>query len=99
MLIPTLPFGKVIDEETNDFTSVWKLYEQDLNQALQAGVSNEGFVIPSVTAENAAILEPLVEIGTLIFNEDEVNGGTMDEPNGQLFIKLADGTFHAIPNL
>lgn len=98
-LIPTLPFDKAIDTESADFSTSWQLYNQDLNQTLQTNISNEGFVIPSLSAADIAIIEPLATVGTLIFNQDEVNGGTMDNPNGQLFIKLADGLFHAIPNL
>lgn len=37
--------------------------------------------------------------GTLIFDTDTANGGAPGVPNGQLYILLGDGTFHAIANL
>lgn len=39
-----------------------------------------------------------VTSGTVIFDPYEINGGTSDEPNGQLKVLLNDGTFHPITN-
>lgn len=96
--IPIVPDEPPIDPDTNDFADAWKDLFKLLTQALRRGVGNEGYEISQQTAANIAIIEPIAAKGTLIFNTDEINGGTMDAPNGQLFIKLGDGTFHAIPN-
>lgn len=40
----------------------------------------------------------LITLGTVIFDPVEVNGGTSDDPNGQLKVLLGDGTFHPITN-
>lgn len=39
-----------------------------------------------------------VTVGTMVFDPSIVNGGSSGTPNGQLFVLLGDGTFHAIPN-
>lgn len=85
----------------------WSLLLQQLLSQLQQGVGTEGFQISSVTAAQLALIQGTfvalsptgVQPGTLVFNKDEVNGGTMMAPNGQLFILLNDGTFHAVTNM
>lgn len=39
-----------------------------------------------------------IQLGCLVFDPTEVNGGSMSIPNGQLKIFLGDGSFHKITN-
>lgn len=98
MYVPTLPQGPVLDPSTGYWTSEYQQFWQVLLQNMQQCLSNEGFVIPSQDQSQLAIIEQNAIIGTLIFNTSEVNGGGMDEPNGQLYVKLADGIFHKVVN-
>lgn len=100
MIVNLLPIVKPIDKSTGDWADEWKNFYEQQQLLMQQSLSDEGFLIPSVTASNMAVLETssTVLAGTLIFNTDEVNGGTSDAPNGQLYIKLQDGLFHAVTN-
>mgnify|MGYP000877124195 CR=1 FL=1 len=98
MYVPTLPQGPVIDPETGYWTTEYKNFWDVLLQNMQQALSNEGFLIPSQPQSQLAILQLNAIIGTLIFDTSEVNGGSMGSPNGQLYVKLADGIFHKIVN-
>lgn len=95
--IPTLPQGPVVDSNGN-LTPSMQLFFEQTRQFLQYAISSDGFQMPPVSDSNAAVIEPKVQSGNLIFKEDEVNGGSSDAPNGQLAVKLADGSYHLIPN-
>lgn len=98
--IPNLPVETPIDEDREWSPAYWNFW-QTLLQSLQKAISNEGFQIPGQPQNKIAELEASDSIpaGTLIFDTQAVNGGSTANPNGQLFIKLQDGVFHAIPNL
>lgn len=98
MYIPTLPQGPVFDVKTGYWTPDYRLFFDTLIQVLRQAAGDEGFQIPNQNSANIAIIEPNANIGTLIFNSSIVNGGSTDAPNGQLQVKLADGTFHDIVN-
>lgn len=98
-LIPTLPTENIIDMQTGEMPESWKDYFQLITQALRHAIGNEGFEIPPQNQANVNVIEPKALTATVLFNSSIVNGGTTDAPNGQLLVKLADGTFHAIPNL
>lgn len=98
MFVPTLPQSPVLDKETGYWTAEYQLFWQTLVQNMQQSVSNEGFIIPSQVQGDVNVIEPTALNGTLLFNASEINGGSSDQPNGQLYVKLADGTFHAVTN-
>jgi len=106
--IPTLPIDVPIETEDprfRDVEFVWSAplwnFLQTLLQSLQQAISNEGFAVPPQPQTKIAQLQASDTVlpGTLIFDSTTVNGGSTANPNGQLFIKLQDGVFHAIPNL
>lgn len=105
--IPTLPVDTPIETQAKglemvefEWTSAYLNWFQALLQSLQKTISDEGFLIPSQNNENMAKLEASDSIlpGTLIFNTQAVNGGTSDNPRGQLYVKLQDGLFHPVTN-
>ena len=100
MIVSLLPIVKPIDIETGDWSDEWRNFYEQQQILMQQSLSDEGFLIPSVSASDMAILENSETIlpGTLVFNSEEVNGGSSDAPNGQLFVKLNDGLFHAVTN-
>ncbi len=61
-------------------------------------------VSPPVAGGQVAVLAATfgqvngAQLGTVIFDPAEVNGGSGPAPNGQLKVLLADGVFHAITN-
>ncbi len=98
MIVPFLSSNNITDENgklTDEFFSTLIQLLTNLRQS----IGDEGFLIPSVTNSDMAIIESGALIGTVVFNTDAVNGSTSMTPNGQLYIKLADGVFHAIQNL
>lgn len=105
MFIPTMVKDRLVDE--NGFlTKEWaNLFEQLLTNMQQA-LSNEGFLVPSQSQSNMALIqsgvnptgEQIAIAGTLLFNTDTVNGGSPTSPRGQLYILLKDGVFHPITN-
>jgi hypothetical protein len=97
MFVPNFPQSQPLDESGN-FVQEWRDYFQLIGQNLQLAIGNEGYAIPQQTTTNIAIIQPSAAIGTLLFDESAVNGGTIDAPNGQLYVKLADGTFHPVTN-
>ena len=100
MIVNLLPTEIPIDVQTGRWSDQWKNYHEQNQANMQQCLSNEGFLIPSVSASDMAILESSTSIlaGTLIFNTDAVNGGSGAAPNGQLYVKLQDGVFHPVTN-
>lgn len=100
MIVPVWQGGQVV-KANGEFTDSYLNHQEQVRQQLQLGVSNNGFLIPSVTSAELATIQanPNSLPGTLLFNSQTINGGSSDAPNGQLFIKLGDGTFHPIANL
>jgi len=96
--IPIVPDENILDPETNDLTENWRDFFVLLTQALRQCVGNEGFQISAQNSGDISLIEPKALTGTLIFDTSAVNGGTMDDPNGQLLVRLADGTFRPITN-
>ena len=101
MFVPTLPQEKLIETEGDGagyLTKPWANFFEQLQQNMQQALSNEGILSPSQTSSDIAIIQPNALGGTLIFNTSAVNGGSPTSPNGQLYIRLLDGTFHPITN-
>jgi hypothetical protein len=95
--VPTMPQGPAVDANGN-WTASMQLFFEQTRQFLQYAISSSGFQMPPVNNSDASIIEPQVQSGSVIFKEDEVNGGSSDTPNGQLAVRLADGSYHLIPN-
>lgn len=57
--------------QTDGFlTSEMQIYEDQLNQALQNGLSDNGWTAPPITAANLAIVAPLMPNGTFWYESD-----------------------------
>jgi len=97
MFVPTMLQQQLVDKD-GLLTEAWRSLFEQLLQNMQQALSDEGIVTPSQDTANIAIIQPAAMNGTLIFNTSAVNGGSPSAPNGQLYIKLADGTFHPITN-
>lgn len=98
MEVPFLSSTKAVDENghfVDDFFSLMTQLLQNMRQA----IGNEGFLPPAQTKSNMLLIQAGAQPGTILFVSDEINGGSSDTPNGQLYIRLNDGLFHAIPNL
>ena len=103
--LPNYVQDKVVDED-DFFTDPWQQFFSQLQSYIQSYLSDEGYVTPSQTLKNMAVIRDAKDAqgnktclpGTQIFASDEVNGGTTDKPNGQLYILLNDGNFHKITN-
>jgi hypothetical protein len=112
MMIPNFIDVKVVDTTTGKFTSEWGVIMQQLITQLQTNASDQGLVAPSQSNANMIIIQDatvtfkyapagyaqIAPPGTLLFNTDTVNGGSSMAPNGQLYVKLQDGTFHPVTN-
>lgn len=59
------------------------LYEEELNQALQNNLSDNGWVVPQITAANLVLIAPTMPNGTIWYETDNnvfvgyVNGTLM----------------------
>jgi hypothetical protein len=77
-IIPDIPRDtKVIDKNTGEMSSSWYLFFQQLILALQSSLSNEGFVIPRLSAANIALLGNNTQsVGSIMYDStnDEFKG-------------------------
>lgn len=113
MIIPTYQQGPVVDKEGNPLPG-FVIFLQNLIQNMQLSVSDEGYLIPNVNNDQQGVIQASfktsvvnpdsqtvtvgVQTGTMVFNKETVNGGTMMNPLGQLYVLLNDGTFHPVTN-
>lgn len=98
MYVAPLPQAQVVDS-AGQWTPTYQQYMNTWTQNMQTDLSNDGFVIPSLTQSQMGIVQGNMPVGTLVFNTSEINGGSPSAPNGQLYVKLADGIFHKVVNL
>ena len=98
MITQPLLQGPAVDLETGNWTPQYQALMETLFRNLNISLSEEGFVIPTQSTDNINILGADSTSGTLLFDEAEINGGTAANPNGQLYIRLNDGTFHPVTN-
>lgn len=100
MKVPLLPLGAPINMTNGEWSDDWINYFQQLQLLMQQAVSDEGFVIPSQEDSDVSILASSQKIpaGSLVFNTDVINGGSPDFPNGQLYVKLQNGSFRPVTN-
>ncbi len=126
MIVPNYVQEQIVDKEgfpTQNFSSFFI----NLLQGMQISISDEGYLVPSVSSDpnsvtpipttggqlaqlqasfqtgtvnpNTQTVTPGVQIGTIVFDPYEVNGGSGGTPRlGQLKVLLNDGTFHKITN-
>ena len=94
MIIPTFQAAKFVDEE-GYLTSQMRAYNDELNNVLRNGLSDNGWTLPAVTqaqltALNAAGLPPDQQIpnGTIWYVADPAINPTYNE----IVVKLDDGT-------
>lgn len=97
MFVPTITPGPIVDADGMP-TPAFQLFLDQLVQNMQQALSNEGFLIPSLIPSDIALIEDGALNGTVIFDSTAINGGSFSHPNGQLYVKLGDGTFHPIVN-
>lgn len=105
MQVPVYPQEEVIDD-AKLFTRPWQIFFETLLNGMQQALSNEGYLVPSVTNDQMLQIQNGLNQnggqtalpGTLLFNTTEPNGTTTATPNGQLYILLQDGVFHPITN-
>lgn len=69
MEIPVFQDLKYVDED-GFLTESMQIYNDQLNQALQGGLSDNGWTIPPITAANLAIVAPLMPDGTIWYESD-----------------------------
>jgi len=92
MIIPIFQSAQYVDEK-GYLTSYSQLYNDELNSTLRAGLSDNGWTLPIVTAAELTLLEALPPI-------DRMPNGTLwvvinaDPPTAvaELVVKLDDGT-------
>ena len=125
MIVPNYVQEQIVNEErypTENFSS----FLINLLQSMQISISDEGYLIPSVSSDPTSVnpttsggqllqlqnsfqtnvvnpdtqtVTPGVQVGTIVFDPYEVNGGGGMTPRlGQLKVLLRDGTFHNIVN-
>ncbi len=110
MVIPTYAEDRIIDEEGKPLPGFIS-FIQNLIQNMQLSLSDEGYLIPSVTDAQKLVIQNSfqttvvnpssqtvstgVRPGTMVFDTETANGGS---PNGQLWVLLNDGVFHPVTN-
>jgi len=113
MIVPTYQAGAIVDKDGNPLPG-FAIFLQNLIQNMQLSVSDEGYLIPSVTDAQKAVIQSSfqtssvnpesqtvtvgVQAGTMIFDTETSNGGAPGSPRGQLYVLLNDGTFHPVTN-
>jgi hypothetical protein len=97
MITQPVPQSKPIDENGN-WTTEWQQYWDTKSKNEQVSLSEEGFLVPTQTPANITALAPVSPSGILLFDATVINGGSSSNPNGQLYIRLNDGTFHPVTN-
>lgn len=112
MIVPTYLQEAIVDDKGYP-TEAFASFLRNMLQQMQTSLSEEGFLIPSVTDAqkttiqnsfktntidpNSLTVSAGVRPGTLVFDTQTPNGD-MVNPKGQLYILLNDGTFHPITN-
>lgn len=114
MIVISVPTDKLVDKDGNTTPPWGNFFDQNTQQMQQSlsnegfwipSVSSASDSVDPPTsggqlAQVAASFgqQTGVQLGTIIFDPAEVNGGSGGSPNGQLKVILADGVFHAITN-
>lgn len=67
-IFPDLPRDVTIVDSKGDLTTHWKLYFEQLTQALQSNLKPEGFVMPQLTADNINMLTGAASVGNIVYD-------------------------------
>jgi hypothetical protein len=113
MIVPTYQEGPIVDKDGRPLEG-FAIFLQNLIQNMTLSVSDEGYLIPNVNNSQQGVIQASfqtnvvnpesqtisvgVQIGTMVFNTQTVNGGSSGNPLGQLYVLLNDGTFHPVTN-
>lgn len=69
MMIPVFMEVKFVDED-GFLTSPMQIYNDELNQALQRGLSDNGWTVPQISAANLVKIAPSMPDGTIWYESD-----------------------------
>jgi hypothetical protein len=69
MNIPTFIYIQFVNKE-GYLTDPMQLFMDELNQALQNGLSDNGWTLPQITAANLATISPKMPDGTMWYETD-----------------------------
>ncbi len=67
MKIPNYVHEKLVNGD-GDITSAWQYWFDSLIQGLQAALSDQGYLLPTLTTAQIAELDPAKSINTLFIN-------------------------------
>lgn len=102
MYIPTIPHEKAVDED-GVFTKPWSNYVEQQAQNMQLCLSDEGYVIPSVSSASSSVTPAatggqLSQVQATYGQQTGVQLGTLvyDPNTNQLKVLLSDGVFHPV---
>jgi hypothetical protein len=82
-IIPDLPRSPNVIDREGSLTPDWKLFFEQLTQALQTNLKPEGTVFPQQTASNIALLTGSASLANIIYDStnDEFKGNVLTAPN------------------
>jgi len=102
IVIPVPNNPQMVDKEGNSTSDWGNFFDQNIQQ-MQINLSDEGFVIPSVSSANNSVNPPasggqLAQVQASYGQQTGAQLGTLiyDPNTNQLKVLLSDGTFHAI---
>lgn len=70
MQIPVFADVPYFDKKDGGLTDSALLYQSELNQALQNGLSDNGWTVPQITAANLVAIAPSMGDGTIWYETD-----------------------------
>ena len=88
MIIPTFINVQFVQGD-GYLTSPMQLYNDELNQALQNGLSDNGWTVPRLTTVQIGLIEPEMPVGTIWFDTDIK----------KLYVKTGTGVIEQIKSL
>jgi hypothetical protein len=69
MYIPVFSTVRYV-QENGYLTEEMQIYNDELNQALLGGLSDNGWTLPPISAANLAIVAPMMADGTIWYESD-----------------------------
>lgn len=69
MMIPVFNHVPFVTDD-NFLTPEMQIYNDQLNQALQNGLSDNGWTLPQITAANLVLVAPMMADGTIWYESD-----------------------------
>lgn len=82
-IIPSLPRDPQIIDKNGQLTAHWKLYFEQINQALQTNLKSEGFVMPQQPATNISLLTAEASLANILYDSTNniFKGNVLTAPN------------------